>query len=309
MPERQRYETSIAKSMNETENHLRNMTEPQLTDVVVERYSKTPEPRLKEIMSSLIRHLHDFVREVRLNEQEWMVGIDFLTRTGQMSDRKRQEMILLSDNLGVSALVNIVSSGVAEGATESTVVGPFYVPDSPEHSWGESILLRKQVEPSFIVHGRILGPNDEPVPHARIEVWQTDTNGMYDIQDKSQPEDNLRGSYHSNEQGEFRIHTIRPTSYPIPTDGPVGELLRATDRHPWRPAHLHATISAAGYKKLTTHLFDAADAYLDSDVVFAVKESLIRTITLNANTDDAARYGVVSPFWELSTDFHLQSTG
>ena len=174
------------------------MTESQLTEVVLERYSKTPDPRLKEIMGSLIRHLHDFVREVRLTEAEWMAGIDFLTRTGQMCDRKRQEMILLSDNLGVSALVNMVSAGVPQGATESTVVGPFYVADSPEYEAGQSILLRKQVEPSFIAHGSILGPDREAVANARVEVWQTDTNGMYDIQDKSQPEDNLRGFYHSN---------------------------------------------------------------------------------------------------------------
>jgi catechol 1,2-dioxygenase len=282
------------------------MTEAQLTSVVLERYAGTPDPRLKEIITSLIRHLHNFVREVRLNETEWMAGIDFLTRTGQMCDDKRQEMILLSDNLGISALVNMVSATGAEGATESTVIGPFYVPNSPERQWGESILLRRQDEPSLIVHGVVRGPDGEPVPKARIEVWQTDANGMYDIQDSAQPEDNLRGCYRANERGEFRIHSIRPTSYPIPTDGPVGELLRATDRHPWRPAHLHAIVSAPGYQTLTTHLFDSEDDYLDSDVVFAVKESLIRTFVRNERSDDARSFGVASPFWELNNDFCLQ---
>src|SRR5665213_461565 len=162
---------------------LRNMTEAHLTSVVLERYAGTPDPRLKEISTSLIRHLHDFVRDVRLNETEWMAGIDFLTRTGQMCDDKRQEMILLSDNLGISALVNMVSATVPEGATESTVIGPFYVPNSPERPWGESILLRRQASPSLIVPGVLRGPDGEAVPEARIEVWQTDANGMYDIQD------------------------------------------------------------------------------------------------------------------------------
>ena len=285
---------------------MRNMTEADLTGVVLARYAGTPDPRLREILASLIRHLHAFARDVRLTEAEWMEGIQFLTRTGQKCDDKRQEMILLSDNLGLSALVNMVSAGVGEGATENTVVGPFYVPGSPQRRTGESLLLRMCDEPEFVVHGRVLGPDSEPVAEAKIEVWQTDSNGMYDIQDDSQPEDNLRGWYRSDAEGRFQINTIRPTSYPIPTDGPVGELLRATDRHPWRPAHLHATISAPGYQTLTTHLFDAEDKYLDSDVVFAVKESLIRTIAQNDRDDDARKFGVEAPFWELETDFALQ---
>lgn len=288
---------------------MRNMTEAQLTEVVLERYSKTPNPRLREILTSLIRHTHAFVREVQLTEAEWLTGIDFLTRTGQTCDGKRQEMILLSDNLGISALVNLVSAAVAEGATESTVVGPFYVPESPERARAESILRRPQderTEHSLIVHGNVRGPDGEPIPEARIEVWQTDSNGMYDIQDGAQPEHNLRGTYRSDAGGTFVIRSIRPTSYPIPTDGPVGELLRATDRHPWRPAHLHAMVSAPRYRTLTTHLFDAEDDYLDSDVVFAVKQSLIREFVLNERPQEAQRYGVESPFWELQTHFDLQ---
>lgn len=286
---------------------MRNTTEAELTDIVLARYAGTTDPRLREILLSLITHLHAFVREVRLTEGEWIEGIQYLTRTGQKCDEKRQEFILLSDNLGISALVNMVSAGVPEGVTETTVVGPFYVPTAPEKKWGESILLRdRNDEPELIVHGRITGPDGELVPNAKIEVWQTDSNGMYDIQDEAQPEDNLRGWYRGNPAGEYLIRTIRPTSYPIPTDGPVGELLRATNRHPWRPAHLHATISAPGYKQLTTHLFDAEDEYLDSDVVFAVKESLIRTIRRNDDTDAASGFGVAAPFWEIATDFLLQ---
>jgi protocatechuate 3,4-dioxygenase beta subunit len=285
---------------------MRNMTEAQLTDVVIERYAGTPDARLKEIVSSLIRHLHGFVREVRLSEAEWMAGVQFLTRTGQKCDDKRQEMILLSDNLGISALVNMVSASVPEGATESTVVGPFYVPTAPERKTGESILLRPTDDPELIVHGQVKDMAGAPVPDAKIEVWQTDSNGMYDIQDADQPEDNLRGWYRADADGRFAIRTIRPTSYPIPTDGPVGELLRATNRHPWRPAHLHAIVSAPGFRPLTTHLFDSEDAYLDSDVVFAVKESLIRDFRSNDDPQAAAKYGVEAPFWYLENDFLLE---
>ena len=282
---------------------MRNMSAADVTPVVLGRYEDTPNPRLKEILQSLILHLHDFVRDVRLTEAEWMLGIDFLTRTGQISDLKRQEMILLSDNLGISSLVNVVSENVPEGATESTVIGPFYVPGSPERGWGESVLLREADETPLFLHGVVRGLNGGLVPNATIEIWQTDSNGMYDIQDTGQPEDNLRGIYRTNERGEYLIRTIRPTSYPIPTDGPVGELLRSTKRHPHRPAHVHAIVKAPGYRTLTTHLFDAEDVFLDSDVVFAVKDSLVRTFHKNESAPDAEKFGVKGPFWELANDF------
>ncbi|WP_434666777.1 dioxygenase [Paraburkholderia sp. A3BS-1L] len=288
---------------------MRNMTETELTDVVLERYASTPDARLKMILHALIRHLHAFASEVRLTEDEWLAGIQFLTRTGQICDDKRQEMILLSDNLGLSALVNMVSAGVPEGATESTVIGPFYVPDSPQREWGESVLLREGDDPTLVIRGHVRGPDGEPVPDATIEIWQTDANGQYDIQDASQPENNLRGWYRARPDGAFLLKTIRPTSYPIPTDGTVGELLRATNRHPFRPAHVHAIVSAPGYRKLVTHLFDAEDTWLDSDVVFAVKSSLIRKFERNESADDAARWQVRAPFWELHNDFVLSRNG
>lgn len=284
---------------------MRNMTETELTQVVLDRYEGTPNARLREILQSLIRHAHAFVRDIRLTEAEWMKGVEFLTATGHMCDDKRQEMILLSDNLGISALVNMVSAAVPDGATETTVLGPFYVPGSPRRNWGESILLRDSDEMPLIIHGRVVDQHGQPLAGANIEVWQTDSNGMYDIQDPDQPEDNLRGCYTANAKGEFLIRTIRPTSYPIPTDGPVGVLLRATDRHPYRPAHVHAIVSFPGYSPLTTHLFDAEDEYLDSDVVFAVKESLIRHFKKNESRADAERFGVDGPFWELENDFIL----
>lgn len=288
---------------------MRNMTEEDLTKVVLERYSTTPNARLREILQSLIRHSHNFVREVRLTEAEWMVGVEVLTATGQKCDAKRQEMILLSDNLGISALTNMVSAAVPADATETTVVGPFYVPNSPKRAWGESVLLRDSEELPLFIHGRVIGIGGEAVPHAKLEVWQTDSNGMYDIQDSDQPENNLRGWYEANDKGEFLIRTIRPTSYPIPTDGPVGVLLDVTNRHPWRPAHVHAIITAPGYQTLTTHLFDSEDQYLDSDVVFAVKESLIRTFKKNESAEDAKKFGIEGPFWELQNDFVLTRQG
>lgn len=285
---------------------MRNMTETELTEVVVQRYQNTPDPRLREILQSLVRHLHAFVRDVRLTEEEWMGGIQFLTAVGQICDDKRQEMILLSDNLGVSMLVNMVSAGVAPAATESTVVGPFYVPGTPAREWGQSIQQLPSDEMPLFVRGRVMDLSGAPVPGAQIEVWQTNSNGMYDIQDPEQPVNNLRGWYRTNDDGEFLVRTVRPVRYPIPTDGPIGELLRATDRHPWRPAHLHARVTAAGCKPLITHIFDAEDPYLESDVVFAVKQSLVcRFESVPAGARER-EYGYAGPCLELGYDFVLE---
>jgi catechol 1,2-dioxygenase len=285
---------------------MRNMTEAELTEVVLQRYQNTPDPRLREILQSLVRHLHAFVRDVRLTEDEWLRGIQFLTAVGQICDDKRQEMILLSDNLGVSMLVNMVSAGVAPAATESTVVGPFYVPGTPAREWGQSIQQLRCNDVPLFVRGRVLDLSGAPVPGAQIEVWQTNSNGMYDIQDPEQPVNNLRGWYRANDAGEFLVRTVRPVRYPIPTDGPVGELLHATDRHPWRPAHLHAKVTAAGCKPLITHIFDAEDPYLESDVVFAVKPSLVRKFEAVPAGARQREYGIDGPCLELGYDFVLE---
>jgi len=285
---------------------MRNMTEAELTEVVLQRYADTPDLRLRDVLQSLIRHLHAFVRDVRLTEDEWLRGILYLTRVGQISDDKRQEMILLSDNLGVSMLVNMISACVAQSATESTVVGPFYVPGTPERGWGESIQQLPCDEVPLFVCGHVHDLDGKPVPDACIEVWQTHSNGMYDIQDPEQPENNLRGWYRTNADGEFLIRTVRPVRYPIPTDGPVGELLDATRRHPWRPAHLHAKVTAPGCKPLVTHIFDAEDPYLDSDVVFAVKASLARKFERVAAGERKREFGIDGPCLELRYDFTIE---
>lgn len=253
---------------------MRDAGEERLTEAVVAKLAVCPDPRLKRVMEALIRHLHAFAREVELTEAEWATGIRFLTETGQMCDDKRQEFILLSDVLGLSMLVDAMNHRKPEGATQSTVLGPFYVEGAPDLEPGANIAKAGGGEP-VEVSGRVLTPQGNPIAGALLDVWQTAPNGFYDIQDPTQPEFNLRGRFHTDRAGAFRFHTVKPTSYPLPTDGTVGRMLAAVGRHPFRPAHIHFIVSAPGYESVTTHLFAAGDPYLDSDAVFGVKNSLI----------------------------------
>ena len=246
-----------------------------LTEQVVERMRDAPSDRLRGVMGQLIRHLHAFVREVDLTQEEWRTGIDFLTRTGQICDARRQEFILLSDILGVSMLVDAVNHPAAPGIADSTVLGPFYAGRQRELATGDSILLRPEPGSPLWIEGRITDEAAHPVANALIEVWQTAPNELYDVQDASQPEGHLRATFRSDAKGNYAFETILPTSYPIPDDGPAGQLLTAMGRHPYRPAHIHFLISAPGYRTLVTHLFIAGDPYLESDAVFGVKPSLI----------------------------------
>ncbi len=254
---------------------MRDFNENNITDAVVDRYKNTPNPRFKQIMSSLVKHLHDFVRDVELTEDEWAMGIDFLTRTGQLCTDKRQEFILLSDTLGVSMLVDAINHRFTEGATESTVLGPFYVQNPPEAELGADIKGEAKGEPLY-VDGSILSDDGKPVANAIVDVWHSDAEGFYDVQLPELEEPTLRARFHSDSQGRFRFWTILPRYYPIPYDGTVGEMLNASARHPYRPAHVHFKIMADGHETLVTHLFVNGDQYLDSDAVFAVKNSLIR---------------------------------
>ena len=248
---------------------------PELTEDVIARMATTMEPRLRAVMTILIRHLHAFVRQTELSQEEWAAAIAFLTRTGQMCSDRRQEFILLSDILGVSMLVDAVNNRGAAEITESTVLGPFYTGRQRELPQGETILLREENGETLVMHGRITDVDGEPIADALIEVWQTAPNQLYDVQDEDQPEGHLRASFRTDAQGCYRFTTIAPVSYPIPDDGPTGQLLDHMGRHPFRPAHVHFMISATGFRTLTTHLFLAGDQYLDSDAVFAVKPSLI----------------------------------
>lgn len=253
------------------------MSEDDLTDQVVSRLGATPDPRLREVMSALVRHLHAFAKEVRLTEEEWLAGIRFLTSTGKTCDDVRQEFVLLSDTLGLSSLVDLVNnSDVDSLATEPTILGPFYVPGSPHREFGASMVEYDDGGEPAILRGAVRDEYGNPIPGASIDVWQNAATGFYAVQ---QPEvqgaTNLRGVYRSDDQGRYEIRTVRPVPYPIPDDGPVGRLLTDTGRHPWRAAHIHAKVSADGFEPLTTHLFDRDSDYLDSDTVFGVKESLV----------------------------------
>lgn len=253
---------------------MRNLTEENLTEAVVQRLAKCENPRFKTVMTSLIRHLHAAIREVELTEAEWAEGILFLTATGQKCDKDRQEFILLSDVLGVSMLVDAINHRTSSGATELTVLGPFYVPGAPDLPHGTDIAHGGPGEPTE-VSGRVLTPSGKPIAGAVLDVWQTAPNGFYSTQDPNQDRFNLRGRFKTDANGAFFFRTIKPTSYPVPTDGPVGTILNAMGRHPMRPAHIHFIVTAPGYERLTTHLFAEGDPYLDSDVVFGVKNSLV----------------------------------
>jgi protocatechuate 3,4-dioxygenase beta subunit len=256
---------------------MRRMSEDDLTAEVVDRLGATPDARLREVTSALVRHLHAFAKEVRLTDQEWLAGIRFLTAAGQLSSDSRQELILLSDTLGLSSLVDILNH--ADGgslATEPTILGPFYVPGSPERELGASMVEYDDGGEPAILRGTVRSEAGGPVAGATLDVWQNAATGFYAVQQPDvQPATNLRGLYHSDDRGRFEIRTVRPVPYPIPDDGPVGRLLADTARHPWRAAHIHARVSADGYETLTTHVFDRESDYLDSDAVFGVKESLV----------------------------------
>jgi hydroxyquinol 1,2-dioxygenase len=242
---------------------------------VLERIANTPKPRVKEIMSALIRHLHDFAREVRLTEAEWFEGIRFLTDTGHITDDKRQEFILLSDALGLSMLVIAQNHRKPAGCTEATVFGPFYVANAPEYPLGADLAQGAKGEPCY-VQATVRGPNGESVPRATVEVWQADAAGFYDVQ-YGGGEHRARGVLRADDQGRVYFKSVLAEAYPIPTDGPVGRMLDATARHPWRPAHMHFMVDAPGYERLITHVFRDGDRYLDSDAVFGVRSSLITT--------------------------------
>jgi protocatechuate 3,4-dioxygenase beta subunit len=285
---------------------MKNPTESQLTEVVFSRIKAT-DPRNQEILTKLVKHLHAFIKDVEPTEAEWFKAIDFLTRTGQTCDDKRQEFILFSDVLGVSMLVDAINHRSKSDSTETTVTGPFHAAANFYES-GENIARGKEAERGepTVVSGRVLDVYGQPISNATLDVWQSDDIGYYDVQDINQPQMNLRGVFKTNHAGEFWFRTIKPAAYPIPTDGPVGELLRTSGRHAMRPAHIHFWIKAGGYKDIITHLFVAGDQYLDSDAVFGVKQSLILNFEKNTNATEAEKWKVSTPFYHVHFDFKLE---
>lgn len=247
----------------------------ELLSDVLANIAATPDPRLLEVMDAAIRHLHGFVTDAGLTREEWIAGIAFLTKVGQACTDTRQEFILLSDTLGVSSLMEMVAAATSDEATENTVLGPFYVPESPMRAMGASILEDEDAGPRATMSGHVTDLAGRPLAGALLDIWQNATNQLYAVQDPGQSPTNLRGRFLTGEDGCFSFQTIRPVPYPIPFDGPVGEMLDATGRHPWRPAHIHFLVSAPGHKSLTTHVFDGDSEYLDSDAVFGVRDSLI----------------------------------
>jgi hydroxyquinol 1,2-dioxygenase len=275
-----------------------------ITADVQARFASTPDPRLREVMASLIRHLHGFASEVKLTEAEWFQAIGFLTEVGKKCDATRQEFILLSDTLGLSMLVTDQNNTKPPGCTEPTVFGPFHVEDAPRHALGADIAAGAPGEPCR-VQGRVLGLDGAAVPGAELDVWQADAEGFYDVQRPELAAARARARLRADAQGRFAFWTIVAEAYPVPSDGPVGRMLAATGRHPWRPAHLHFMISAPGYERLITHVFRRGDPYLDSDAVFGVRPSLVADWTRHepGTAPDGTRQD--TPWWSLDFDFVL----
>ncbi|QWT22655.1 hydroxyquinol 1,2-dioxygenase [Subtercola sp. PAMC28395] len=268
--------------------------EDAVTEQVVASFETSTDPRYEQVMSSLVRHLHGFIRDVRLTPGEWDAAIAFLTRAGQITDENRQEFILLSDVLGASMMTVGVNSPPRSDATESTVFGPFFVHNAPLIGLGDDIGEGMAGRPCY-VHGRVTGTDGSGLAGARVEVWAADEAGFYDVQYEGHA---LAGRAHmfTDENGRFDFWTVQPAAYPIPYDGPVGDLLRAAERSPMRPAHIHFMVVAEGYVTLITHIFVAGDQYLDSDAVFGVKPSLI-TEFIEHEPGEAPRGHVVDSTW------------
>jgi hydroxyquinol 1,2-dioxygenase len=275
-----------------------------ITQSVVASFDGCDDPRLRTVLQSLVRHLHAFAEEVSLTEAEWEAGIRFLTDVGHITDERRQEFVLLSDTLGFSMLVDAMANDQSGAATESTVLGPFWAAGSPRREYGTSIAEQPSGVPAW-VHGRVLDPNGDPIGGAELDVWQNGDNRLYSVQDAGAPEYNLRGRFAARGDGSYAFLAVRPVSYPIPSDGPVGRMLAATGRHPWRPAHIHLVVSAPGFRTLTTHIFDAGSDYLDSDAVFAVKRSLVREFVPRSADDPERPAGAAGEWYSVENDVVL----
>lgn len=286
---------------------MRNIDEDNITQAVIARHAAAGDARAREVMTSLVQHLHAFAREVKLTEAEWAGGIGFLTECGRICSERRQEFALLSDTLGLSMLVTALNQRKPDGCTEATGSGPFHVEGAPRRDNGDDIGNGAKGEP-FFVRGRVRAQDGTPVAGAEIEVWQSDADGLYDVQHAVRTEHRARGILASDADGAFHFRSIVAAAYPIPHDGPVGRMLQALGRHPWRPAHLHFMISAQGYERLVTHVFRKGDKYLDSDAIFAVRRTLVADWVHHApgRTPDGQTSAV--PFTTLDFAFVLNAT-
>ncbi len=283
---------------------MRNIDEHTITAAVIARHASAKDARLREVMTRLVTHLHDFAREVKLSEGEWFAGIEFLTQAGHITDAKRQEFILLSDALGLSTLVTAMNHPTPAGCTEATVFGPFHVEGAPQHALGADLAQGAVGEPCF-VRGSVRSLDGRPVAGAKMDLWQADAEGFYDVQRSGLTSHQARGVIHSAADGSFHFRSIVAEPYPIPHDGPVGKLLERLGRHPWRPAHLHFMIEAPGFETLVTHVFRDGDRYLDSDAVFGVRSSLIADWVRHSPGIAPDGSDCAVPFYTLDFDFVL----
>jgi protocatechuate 3,4-dioxygenase beta subunit len=265
-------------------------------------FSKATDPRLAEVMGLLVKHLHAFVDESKLSKAEWLKGLEFLTAAAQITDHERNEFSLFSDIMGISSMVDVVSQ--PPGGTPSSVLGPFHNHDSLIKPNGSDLTDGQPGERVWL-HGRVLDVHHKPVPNAQIDFWQNADNGLYPAQDSAQDPQNLRCKIQCDAQGGFELLTIRPHPYTVPTDGPVGALLAASNRSIWRPAHFHIIVSAPGYVGLVTELFPSGSAYIDNDTVFGVRPGLIVDVKDCHNEDVAEQFGLTLPFKEVAFDFSL----
>jgi hydroxyquinol 1,2-dioxygenase len=283
---------------------MQNIDENTITAAMLQQLAGCENPRLKNVLGLLVQHLHDFAREARLTEAEWLAGIEFLTATGQMCSDKRQEFILLSDTLGLSMLTVALNNARPPGVTEATVFGPFHTGDAPAVAQGGDLAQGAPGEPLW-VQATVKGLDGRPIAGARVDVWQADAKGLYDLQYTDLDQHRARGVLTSDAQGRVAFRSILPVAYPIPTDGPVGRMLAATARHPWRPAHVHFMIEAKGFETLITHVFRKGDEYLDSDVVFGVRSSLVGDFVRHDGGTAPDGSAMTEPFYTLNFDFVL----
>lgn len=275
---------------------------PSVTEAAMRSFSQATDPRLAQVMALLVKHLHAFVAESQLTKEEWMRGLEFLTQSAAITDAERNEFSLLSDIMGISSMVDVVSQ--PEGGTSSSVLGPFHNHDSVLHPNGVDLTGDQPGQKTWL-HGRVLDVQGQAIAHAELDFWQNADNGLYPAQDPAQDPQNLRCKICCDADGSFNLLTLRPHPYTVPTDGPVGALLAASQRSIWRPAHFHVIVSAPGYVGLVTELFPADSDYLDNDTVFGVREGLIVPLVPCENPEVAHRYGLTTPFSEVTFDFHL----
>ena len=290
-----------------SEDNKGYFTEEDSVQVVTSRHENAENERSKVIANTIVKHLHAAILEIEPTQKEWLDAIKFLTEVGHTCTDWRQEFVLLSDTLGVSMLVDAINNRKPSGASESTVLGPFHIEGAPEMQMGEDICKDQKGEPMF-VSGKILDTNGKPINNVKIDVWQANDEGFYDVQQKGiQPEFNLRGVFRTGEDGKYWFKGVKPKYYPIPDDGPVGRMLKHLGRHPFRPAHLHYILSADGFESLTTHIFDPDDKYINSDAVFGVKESLLAEFIKVEDKAEISELGFKDiPFcWKVEHNFIL----